>query len=242
MDKIWKYRNVVCFYAVTITLFLLGTLIGNRAVTVISENIPITRKHTVIIDAGHGGEDGGAISCSGRYESRFNLEIALRLDDLLHLLGVNTQMIRKTDTAVYTKGETLAQKKASDLKQRVKLVNDAPNSVLVSIHQNNFSDAQYRGAQVFYGAASGSERLAKEVQDSFLANLNPESHRQIKQRKGIYLLEKTTRPSILVECGFLSNAEEEAQLNSPAYQKKICCILASSLSCFCQTLDRTANH
>lgn len=218
------------FYVFIIGLFLTGTLLGNQAVTTFSENQPIERQHCIVIDAGHGGEDGGATSCTGVLESRFNLEIALRLNDLLHLLGYDTVMIRTTDTAIYTQGTTLAQKKVSDLKERVRIANQTENALLVSIHQNIFADSQYSGAQVFYPATEGSEALAKQLQAALISTVNPDSNRKSKKAGGIYLMEHIQCTGILVECGFLSNPEEEARLRTPEYQKKLCCTIAATVS------------
>lgn len=220
------------FYFLVIGLFLFGTFLGNRTVAVISENTPVHRNRCFVIDAGHGGEDGGAYSCTGRSESDYNLEIAIRLDDLMHLLGMDTLMIRKKDISVYTAGETISQKKISDLKERVRLVNRTENGILLSIHQNQFSDERYSGAQVFYGKQQDSQELAKTLQEKMIDNLNPGSHRQIKQGSGIYLLEKIQQPGVLIECGFLSNPQEEQLLRTPEYQKKLCCVIAASVSGF----------
>ena len=220
----------VIFYLFFIVLFLVIIYWGDNAVTVISEKIPLERENCIIIDAGHGGVDGGATSCVGILESTYNLQIALRLNDLFHLLGYDTKMIRTTDVSVYTKGETIAQKKVSDLKERVRIVNETPNGLLVSIHQNNFSDSRYSGAQVFYSPGEESQALAKQMQADFVSYLNPGSNRQCKKSEGIYLMEHIERPGILIECGFLSNPEEESKLRSEIYQKKICCAIAASLS------------
>ena len=220
----------VIFYLFFIVLFLVIIYWGDNAVTVISEKIPLERENCIIIDAGHGGVDGGATSCAGILESTYNLKIALRLNDLFHLLGYDTKMIRTTDVSVYTKGETITQKKVSDLKERVRIVNETPNGLLVSIHQNNFSDSRYSGAQVFYSPGEESQALAKQMQADFVSYLNPGSNRQCKKSEGIYLMEHIERPGILIECGFLSNPEEESKLRSEIYQKKICCVIAASLS------------
>ena len=192
-----------------------GIYSGRRAVLVIQAQLPVRRAHTLIVDPGHGGEDGGATSCTGRLESGYNLEIALRLEDMLHFLGFRTEMIRRTDTAIYRKGETIAQKKV--------------DGVLLSIHQNYFSQAQYSGAQVFYGTAEGSRELAETVQAALVSTLNPGSHRRAKAAKGIYLMEKSQKCAILVECGFLSNAEEEAKLASSDYQKALAAVIAAAV-------------
>lgn len=224
--------RTVGFYVLIVSLFCFGTLLGNHAVTVISESTPLQRSRCFVIDAGHGGEDGGANSCSGQSESTYNLEIALRLDDLMHFLGIDTVMIRKEDCAVYTSGNTILQKKISDLKERVRLTNRTENGILLSIHQNYFPESQYRGAQVFYSKYAGSQQLAQALQESFIKTLNPGSHREIKRGSGIYLLEKVQHPGVLIECGFLSNIQEEQLLRTAEYQKRICCVIAATVSSF----------
>ncbi len=227
-----EVRSLTIVYAVILSCVLLLSVAGSKIVTVISENSSAERKHCIIIDAGHGGVDGGASSCTGVLESQINLEIALRLNDLLHLLGMDTLMIRTTDISVYTEGESIAAKKVSDLKNRVRIVNDVNNGILVSIHQNHFSDSRYGGAQVFYTDLPGSEQLAKSLQTSFIQTLNPGSKRQAKKADGIYLMQNIHRPGVLVECGFLSNPVEEGKLRSASYQKKLCCVIGSAISIY----------
>ena len=227
-----KVESTVLFYIMVVSLFLFGTFLGNKTVETIAEMVPMERLHRIVIDPGHGGEDGGAISCTGKNESNFNLQIALRMNDLLHLLGYDTVMIRTTDSSVYTTGQTISQKKVSDLKQRVRIVDRTPSALLLSIHQNTFPEGQYSGAQVFYAKTDGSEELAKLLQDSLVSALNPGSNRKAKQGSGIYLLDKINAPGVLVECGFLSNHQEEAKLQTPEYQKKLCCVFSTSLARF----------
>lgn len=227
-----KPKPWVGFYCATIAAVLLLSHLGSHAVTVIAENTPVPRSRCIIIDAGHGGEDGGATSCTGILESTYNLSIAVRLNDLFHLLGYDTKMIRTTDTSIYTKGETIAQKKASDLRERVRIANETENALLLSIHQNQFSDGRYSGAQVFFGSAAGSQELAKSLQTNFVATLNPGSNRKCKKSTGVYLMEHIGCTGVLIECGFLSNPGEEAKLRDSGYQKKICCVIASTVSQF----------
>ena len=211
-------------------IILLSTLLiahgGSRAVTVLAQNRPAERDVTVVIDPGHGGVDGGAISCTGIPESRFNLEISLRLNEMFRFLGYKTRMIRSEDISVYTEGETIARKKVSDLKQRLRMVEGTENPVLLSIHQNYFPQAQYSGAQTFYAATSGSRDLAGALQTAFNRYLDPVSPRQEKQSSGIYLMEHISCPAVLIECGFLSNPREEALLRNPDYQKKLSALIA----------------
>lgn len=227
-----KKYGIYLSYCLVILGFLLSVFAGNRAVTVMSETGPIPRKVTLVLDAGHGDPDGGATSCTGKLESEFNLEITRRLEDLFHLLGYETKMLRATESSVYTKGETIAQKKVSDLRQRVQTVNETENGLLLSIHQNNFTDSRYSGAQVFYAPEENSQALARELQSAFVAHLNPGSNRKSKAASGIYLMEHIRCPGILIECGFLSNPAEEAKLRTTEYQKQLVCVIAVTVSTF----------
>lgn len=225
-----RKQTWILTYILIIGFFLLAIQWGSRTVTVIAEQIPVERERCIIIDAGHGGEDGGATSCTGKLESAYNLEIALKLNDLLHLLGYDTKTIRKEDISIYTRGGSIAQKKVSDLKERVRIVNETEGALLLSIHQNNFQDSRYSGAQVFYTSTEGSRELATELQSAFVSTLNRGSNRKCKKSEGIYLMEHIQCTGVLIECGFLSNSEEEAKLNSASYQKKLCCVIAGTVS------------
>ncbi len=221
-----KFWLLYLLTAVTCISVAFGT---SEAVTTMVQNAPVARYHIIVIDAGHGGEDGGATSCSGVLESQINLQIALRLNDLCHLLGYETRMIRTTDTSVYTEGKTIAQKKISDLKQRVRIVNETENAILISIHQNTFPIEKYRGAQVFYNSIEGAKGLAERMQMAFVETINEGSTRKTKKADGVYLMQNVKCPAVLVECGFLTNPEEEADLRSTQYQQKICCVIVSAI-------------
>ena len=226
-------------YLIMVIVFSIVAVTGSRTVTTIAENIPVERSITFVIDAGHGGEDGGASSCTGVLESQLNLQIARRLEDLFHFLGYQTVMIRRSDISVYTEGKTIAQKKISDLKERVRIVNATEGALLISIHQNIFADSRYAGAQVFYNQEGEAENIAHLLQQAMVTSLNPGSNRQCKPADGIYLMQHSKRPGILVECGFLSNPEEERKLREGEYQKHICCVIASTMvNVVNRTLDR----
>lgn len=224
--------SVPIIYVMILLILLFTAISASHAVTTITESAPMFERQCVIIDAGHGGVDGGATSCNGILESAINLEIALRLNDLMNLLGIDTVMIRTTDESVYTTGETIAAKKVSDLKQRVKIVNETQNATLVSLHQNHYSDSRYSGAQVFYAATANSDLLAKRMQAELVKTLNPGSKRQAKKADGVYLMQNIECTGILIECGFLSNAQEEAKLRDETYQKNLCCVIASTASLY----------
>lgn len=213
----------VCGIIIAVALFL-----SRAGSAVVALSTQVDTAPIVVIDAGHGGEDGGALSCTGVRESDVNLDISLRMHDLLHFLGIQTKMIRTTDISIYTEGaSTLSEKKVSDLHNRVEIVNDTPNALLVSIHQNRFPQSKYRGAQVFYAATHGSDALAQLTQDNLKAQVDPKNNREIKKTPDVYLFKHVQCTAILIECGFLSNEAEEALLRTPEYQKKltaaICC-------------------
>jgi len=219
-------------YVLIFAIFLAVPLIGDRAVTTLSNNL---RTNTIlIIDAGHGGVDGGAVSCTGAYESHINLEIAHRLNDLMHILGVHTIMIREDDRSVYTQGTTIAAKKVSDIRERVRIVNTTPHAIFLSVHQNNYSDSKYDGAQVFYNSIPESKDLAAQLQSAIRLNLNPNNRRQHKKSTGVYLMDHINCIGVLIECGFLSNPEEEMKLRDSSYQKKLCSVIAVTM---CQYLN-----
>lgn len=185
----------------------------------------------VVIDPGHGGEDGGATGILGSHEAELNLEISLQLRDLLSMCGVQTSIIREQDTAVYSEGcGTIAEKKVSDLKNRVKMVNEIPNAVLISIHQNFFEQSKYDGAQVFYASTDTSDQWAAQTQQILRECLDKGNRRECKPSASVYLMEHVKCPAILVECGFLSNPAEEKKLCDAGYQKKIACALCISVN------------
>lgn len=217
-------------YCVIIGAFVIAGLWGNHAATVFSDRGLKTDTVCFVIDAGHGGIDGGAVSCSGVSESVLNLQISLRLRDLLQLMGYSTKMIRTEDVSIYTSGNTIAAKKASDLKERVRIINSTDNAVLLSIHQNHFVDSFYSGGQVFYASTQGSKQLAEAIQNSFVSTVNIGSNRKIKPVEGIYIMKHVHCPAVLIECGFLSNPEEEFLLRSDDYQKKLCMVISTACS------------
>ena len=223
--------STVCICALMITF----AYWFSNAVTVYSEESIVTQRKTVVIDAGHGGVDGGATSISGVLESNINLQISLRLRDVCHLLGIKTVMIRTEDVSVYTSGKSIAEKKVSDLKERVRIVDEFDNFLLISIHQNYFTDSRYSGAQVFYGNDKESQLLAVTMQQALVDNLNPGSNRKAKKADGVYLMQHIHKPGILIECGFLSNCDEDKLLQDADYQQKISVVIATIVSKYLNT-------
>ena len=187
--------------------------------------------YTLIIDAGHGGEDGGAVSITGVSESEINLSIACKLEDLLALYGVQPVMLRREDISLHDAGaKTLREKKVSDLKNRVKRVEETEFPFFISIHQNSYPEKKYHGSQVFYANTMGSEQLGQYMQSVLNEKLAAGNTRAAKQiPDSVYLMNHITCPAILVECGFLTNPEEEALLRTEEYQRKIAVCLTGGL-------------
>ena len=155
----------------------------------------------IVLDPGHGGEDGGAVSANGVRESGLNLEISLRTRDLLRFLGIPVVMTRETDLSIHSpEAVTVSEKKISDLKNRVALVSGTENPILVSIHQNMFAESKYYGTQLFYADSDPSRQLAEELQALFAAELDPSNHRRAKPCENVYLLNKISCPGVLLEC------------------------------------------
>ena len=191
----------------------------------------------VIIDPGHGGEDGGAVGKNGTIEKDINLKISLNLKDILHFLGYDTVMTREKDKAIYDEDAIkLRQKKRSDLKNRLSIIhkNSGPDSIFVSVHQNKFPNEKYSGTQIFYSSnASNSEELAIKIRDNVVNQLQKDNDREIKEAKSeIFLLKNSKIPSVVVECGFLSNEQEEKKLNDKDYQKKLALCMSFGVNDF----------
>ena len=223
-------RFLSCMYVLSLTLLVLFAVHGIRAPVMVSgeeETRPV-----VILDAGHGGPDGGASSGSGTLESTLNLEIVQRTDAVLSLLGERTMLTRDSaeDLSDPDAG-TISEKKVTDIRNRVDLVNSQPEAVLISIHQNIYPDAAVHGSQVFYGSEGESKALAEALQENLYRCVDPESHRQAKPAaENIYLMNHIKRPGVLIECGFLSNPEEAARLETPDYQKRLAVVIAVTAS------------
>ncbi len=184
----------------------------------------------LILDAGHGGEDGGAVSVTGAPESQINLAVVLKIDDLLGLYGQCPYLLRDEDKAIYDEGSvTLHEKKVSDLKNRAAIIQACKGATVLSIHQNSYPQAKYRGTQVFYAPTEGSQKLAEHMQRVVRETIQPENKRDVKQIPStVYLMNHIDCPAVLVECGFLSNPEEEALLRDDGYQKKLAAALTAA--------------
>ena len=184
----------------------------------------ISKEFCVIIDAGHGGEDGGTSSSDGTLEKDINLCIAEYHDYMLRSVGYKTIMTRDSDEQLGdTSLPTIRQRKVSDIKERLRITEINDNSIFVSIHQNHYTSSLYSGTQVFYSSNSDySKILADSIQNSIVKQLQPTNNRNIKPvGTNIYLLYNCKLPAVMVECGFMSNDAEAEKLKQSSYQKQI---------------------
>lgn len=184
----------------------------------------------ILIDPGHGGADGGATGVNGTQEKDVNLAISLPLADFLRVLGFEVRLTRETDCSIHdASAGSLREQKVSDMRNRLQMYNNA--ELVLSIHQNQFGQSQYAGTQVFYSPNDArSSVLGEAIRASVVSLLQPENKREMKKGEStIYLLSNSKVPTVLVECGFLSNPEECGKLSSPEYQKKMMFAIAAGL-------------
>ena len=214
-----------CFMAGLAAVLWFGCRSNPVPAFAVREDLPVI----VVVDPGHGGEDGGAVSPEGVEEARLNLEIALRVRDLLCFSGQRTIMTRTEDVSIHTEGDTIRARKASDIRNRVSLVNGTENAVLLSIHQNSLpSSPVTHGAQVFWNGQEGAEALAGLIQDTLNCRINQGNEKLPKPVPGaVYLMKHISAPGVIVECGFLSNGPETARLQERDYQMRLAAAVAA---------------
>ncbi len=194
-----------------------------------ADNTPDTVAPVIILDAGHGGFDGGATTADGYAEKHINLKISLYLRDLFLMSGFQVVMTRTEDVSLEDEGlDTIREKKKSDIYNRMKIMEETDNAIFISIHQNHYSSERYWGLQVFYSGnySEISQLMAESVQETVSELLQTDNSRQIKEcGTSVFLMYNAVKPAILVECGFLSNYNEAELLKTDDYQQKIsCCI------------------
>lgn len=221
---------IITAFLIILSVLLYLTFMANSAARVVSSS-PNEPK-TVIIDAGHGGEDGGAIGIDGTVEKNINLDIALKLESILKFYGFDVVMTRTKDVMTCDEGlDSLRKRKVSDIHNRFDLMKKYPDAVFISVHQNKFEDSSQHGTQVFYsGNNEKSKKLAERIQSSIVSELQNDNSRVVKRSgSGIYLLYHAKNPAVLVECGFISNAAEVKNLNNENYRMKLAILIADGL-------------
>ena len=224
MKMLLKIRNKwgILFVTLIVAVCLFCILTD---VPVVVETAKKTDQYTIVVDCGHGGIDPGKVGINGSYEKDINLAIGLFLKEALEKKKCQVIMTRESDCGLYQ--ETDTNKKTSDLRNRVALMNQENIDLIISIHQNSFSGESTRGAQVFYlkGSEEG-EKLAKILQEQLISAVDVKNHRQAKGNSDYYLLKNTTKTAVIVECGFLSNREEAEKLCEESYQRQVAWAIA----------------
>lgn len=228
--------------AILLSLLVLAAIIITRGGRFDkASSASIDEKPVIILDAGHGGVDGGAVGVSGTVEKRINLEIALCLRDMFQRAGYTVIMTRDTDISIHdSDADTIREMKVSDLHNRLALTELYPDSLLISIHQNTLPNSSVTGAQVFFSPNNPeSEVLAQSIQDCFNRYIQLDADRTTKKAgKNLYLFYNAKNTAVLAECGFLSNKKEEAMLCTQEHQRDIAyCIYRGALIYLQQTED-----
>ena len=218
--------GVICYAAVKI----------DTAISV--DNVVEQDSFVITLDSGHGGIDGGCSTADGKTEKEINLNIMLSVRDMCRLFGYNVDVTRDKDMSIHDKGVTgIRNQKISDMENRLAIFNRHSNAVCISIHQNTYRDPQFSGAQMFYSDKNpGSEELASIMQRKFVENLQPDNQRETKLcGKELYLCYYCENPSVMIECGFLSNPEEAAKLTDKGYQQNVAFTVFSGINEFAKS-------
>lgn len=217
-----KKRIIFINLSIIFSIFIYSLASNNLLNTQTTSSTPISN-HTIILDAGHGNPDGGATGYDGSVESDLNLDIVLKLQNLLESSNCTVILTRSDENGIYeADSNTIREKKVSDMKNRVEIANNSNAEMFVSIHMNKLEQSQYSGWQTFYkNQDDDSKKIAENIQISLNNFLKKQNSRTIKSISGIYLTKNVKIPLVLVECGFLSNAEENKLLQTDSYQNEL---------------------
>ena len=226
--------SVFSTLCVTILLASTGIVICTYGLAQIHTNHVTIKKRTVIVDAGHGEPDGGAVGVDGVIEKDINLAVALKLKTFLLVAGYDVLLTRENDDAIYDEGsDTIRKKKVTDLRNRLAIVNSHPDALFISIHQNIYKSSKNRGSVLFYSPNHAqSQVLAQKIQDTITSMLQPQNNRTVVAAKSnLYILYRAKIPAVMVECGFLSNPDECKLLETEDYQWRM------AYAIFCGTIQ-----
>lgn len=216
-----RLYNLICTILIILIFFNLCI-----SFQVISQAANKNSCKTVIIDPGHGGEDGGAVANNGIMEKDINLKISLYLKEIFEQNGFYVIMTRETDTDLSDKNlSTVSSRKKSDILKRTEICNKTDACFVLSIHQNHFSENKYAGAQMFFGKNENSIKLAQSIQTEIINKLQLNNNREVKPGNDIYLLENVTKPIIIAECGFISNETDLKNLTNNEYIKQLALVI-----------------
>ena len=237
--KKYTYRmlmilSFIIFTRIFLSISLLFIRLSNISVDLTDNNEQDKKEAPiVIIDAGHGGEDGGAIGINGCLEKDINLSMAKKLQAMLSGIGIKCILTRTEDILLYDRNvDYEGRKKKLDMDARLNIANSYDNVIFISVHQNSFPQERYNGTQIYYSPNDPqSANIAHTLQNSIKSNLQPDNNRISKASDGkIYLLDKLNCPAVLIECGFISNRSECVLLCDEAYQSKFCSVIASTVA------------
>ncbi len=204
----------------SVVILVCACILARSSAVYVTGRKVLKQKECIVVDVGHGGFDSGKIGVNGELEKDINLQIALKLRDVLEKNGISVVMTREEDKGLYD--SDASNKKAQDLQKRCDLINDSKPILTVSIHQNSYTSPEIKGAQVFYYTTSSeSQKLAEIIQRTLVEQADPENHRKAKANDSYYMLKRTSSPIVIVECGFLSNPEEAEKLSDEEYQQKM---------------------
>ncbi len=220
---------VLKFAAFSLAVSLTAIYVGGTVTKTVSSFYIEEAPTKIVIDAGHGGRDGGAVADDGTLEKDLNLSLALSVADVLKIMGADVIMTRDKDV-MYASDDS-PHKKLDDLNARIKTVKDAGDCVFVSIHMNKFPVAKYSGLQVYYSPQNDeSKAVAEAIRSAVITYIQPDNERQVKQSdSSIYLLSNLTCPAVLVECGFLSNPSELEKLKDETYRDALAAVIAAAV-------------
>lgn len=205
-----------------VLLFLIALIYGGHRLSVVVASNILQDEKIVVIDAGHGGDDPGKIGINNALEKEINLQIAKEIKKYLEKAGITVVMTRENDSS-------LKNSKAEDMRERVKIIDESKAKIAVSIHQNSFPSEAEKGAQVFYFSESEEGVKIAQILQNHLKILDPENKREIKENNSYFLLKRTKTPTVIVECGFLSNWEEAEKLTETEYQKEIAQVISEGI-------------
>lgn len=224
-----RKRWILLFFIVIMAFLITSIIYGSRR-AIMTMNVPSTKK-VIVIDPGHGGNDPGAVSRSGILEKDINLKIALYLREYLEQSGSIVILTREKDIGLYSANSS--NKKREDLKNRKNIVRESNPDIFITIHLNSFPQSQYYGAQTFYPQDNLSgKRAAELIQEELINTLDKNNSRVALSKDNVYIINELSIPTVLVECGFLSNAEEAKKLNDSKYQRKIAWAMYAGLQKF----------
>ena len=199
----------------------------------------VTEKKTIVLDAGHGGLDSGAVGINGELEKNINLEIVRDLRDMLTISGFNVVLTRNADKSIHDSGVTgIRNQKISDMENRLEIIKSYKDCIFLSIHQNKFTDPEYFGAQIFYNENNPDNMLLAQIMQDNFKVIQPKNDREIKlSGDELYLFKDTKIPAVLIECGFLSNEQDAKDLSSEEYQHKVAFMIYNGIIRYYQTIN-----